>query len=275
MLEITALLLLQVAVVTAWVIERRRRRAAELESRRLFLDLTHADRALTASAMSASLAHELNQPLGAIQTNVETAQIILNAIPLDQGELKEILEDIQSSCTRAADIITQLRSLLRKQDAAKLSTFDLNDAIKDALSMVEPTARQGGVMLDFTPAMARLSVRAQPIHLKQVILNLAINGVQAMDGVPPGRRKLTFHTNAMDASKAEVSVYDTGPGIPDANLEDVFQTFYTTKQLGMGLGLSIVRTIVETYGGKIWAENRSDGGAVFRFTLPLAKVEKK
>jgi signal transduction histidine kinase len=115
-------------------------------------------------------------------------------------------------------------------------------------------------------------VRADQVHLQQVLLNLATNGMDAMSGCAPGRRRLEFRAALRGVSEVEVSVTDTGTGIPKDKLNDIFDTFYTTKQQGTGLGLSIARTLVETYGGRIWAENRTDGGAVFRFTLPLAET---
>ena len=118
-------------------------------------------------------------------------------------------------------------------------------------------------------------MRADPVHLEQVILNLATNAMDAMQARAAGTRKMTVQTALVGNSEVEVSVSDTGAGIPNDKLKDIFETFYTTKQQGTGLGLSIVRTIVETYGGKIWAENRSDGGAVFRFTLPLSRVHAR
>ena len=118
-----------------------------------------------------------------------------------------------------------------------------------------------------------MAVRADQVHLQQVMLNLAINGMDAMLNSIPGRRRLAFQTALIGESEVEVSVSDTGTGIPEEKLKNIFESFMTTKAEGPGLGLSIVRTIVETYGGKIWAENRVEGGAVFRFSLPLAKAQ--
>jgi signal transduction histidine kinase len=118
-----------------------------------------------------------------------------------------------------------------------------------------------------------LPVRADKVHLQQVLLNLAMNAMDAMSGCRGDRREIALQTALASRSEVEVSVADSGPGIPKDKLKDIFETFYTTKQYGTGLGLSIARTIIETYGGTIWAENRTGGGAVFRFTLPLAKTQ--
>src|SRR5262249_14279148 len=144
--------------------------------------------------------------------------------------------------------------------------------IADAIHVLDPEAIKRQVALSVDPTAGPLPVRADPVHLQQVILNLAINGMDAMAGCPPAERRLALQSALNGGSNAEVSIYDCGPVVPKDKLKECFETFYTTKQQGSGLGLSIVRTIVETYGGNIWAENRAAGGAVFRFTLPLAKA---
>jgi C4-dicarboxylate-specific signal transduction histidine kinase len=235
-------------------------------------EVAHLNRAAAAGALSASIAHELNQPLGAILSNAETAELLLRANPLDVGQLKEILADIRQANQRAADIITHLRQLLKKRSEIDLQEFNVNDAIADAIHVLEPEAMQRQVALSVDPAPRPLPVRADPVHLQQVILNLAMNGMDAMASSPPAERKLALQTALNERAEVEVSICDSGPGLPRDKLKEVFETFYTTKQQGTGLGLSIVRTIIETYGGKIWADNAAAGGAVFRFTLPLAEL---
>ena len=136
-----------------------------------------------------------------------------------------------------------------------------------------PRRSSRGVVLGVSQAQAALPVRADEVHLQQVILNLAMNGMDAMLNCAPGSRRMTLETALAGEAEAEVSVADSGTGIPNDKLKDVFETFFTTKPQGTGLGLSIARTIIETYGGRIWAENQAGGGAVFRFTLPLAKTQ--
>src|SRR5262245_50919553 len=266
----TAALLLQAAVITSLLLERRRRRAAELESRRRLLEVIHLNRTAAAGALSASIAHELNQPLGAILSNAEAAELLLGASPPDLGQVKEILADIRHDDQRAADIIMHLRKLLKRTSEIELQQFDLNDTIADAVHILSPEASRRDVALSASGVQGTLPVRADPIHLQQVILNLAANGMDAMADCQPGGRRMSIETAWTGPHEVEVSVADSGTGIPDERLKTVFDTFYTTKQQGTGLGLSIARTIVETYGGKIWAENRGGGGAVFHFTLPLA-----
>ena len=264
--------LIQAAMISWLLFERRRRRLAELESRRRIFEVAHLNRAAAAGALSASIAHELNQPLGAILSNAEAGELLLRANPLDVGQLKEILADIRQADQRAADIITHLRQLLKKRSEIDLQEFNVNDAIADAIHVLEPEAMKRQVALSVDPAQGPLPVRADPVHLQQVILNLAMNGMDAMASSPPAERKLALQTALSGRSEVEFSICDSGPGLPKDELQKVFETFYTTKQQGTGLGLSIVRTIIETYGGKIWADNAAAGGAVFRFTLPLAEL---
>ena len=270
---IFAALLLQTAMIVWLLIERHRRRSAELASRMRLREVIHLDRVAAVGAMSASIAHELNQPLAAIMTNAEAAEMLLATLPVDQKQLSDILSDIIKSDQRAGDIIAHMRGLLKKPTEFEGKVFDLNDAIRDADHTLGPSAKKRGVLVSTYLAQGPLHVRADQIHLEQAILNLATNAMDAMDAKPPGSRKMTLQTALIGESEVEVSVSDNGAGIPADRLDGIFDTFYTTKQNGIGLGLSIVRTIVEAAGGKIWAENRGERGAVFRFTLPLAKAE--
>jgi signal transduction histidine kinase len=268
-----AIVLFQAALIAWLLLERHRRRGAEFELRRRLLEVIHLNRTATAGVLSASFAHELNQPLGAILSNAEAAEVLLTAIPLDLGQLKEILADIRRDDQRAGEIIKHLGGLLKKRSETDLQEFDLNDAVQGALHLLDPEAMTRGVVLGVSQVQAALPVRADEVHLQQVILNLAMNGMDAMLSCVPGSRKMTLGTALAGEGKVEVSVSDSGTGIPNDKLNDIFDTFFTTKPQGTGLGLSIARTIIETYGGKIWAENRLGGGAVFRFTLPLAKTQ--
>ena len=269
---IFAALLLQAALIGLLLFERRRRQIAELESRGRLRDIIHMDRVAAVGAISASIAHELNQPLGAIMANTQAAEKLLAAKPIDHDLLKEILADIRQSDQRAADIIAHLHGLLKKQDDSELQEFDLNDAIHGALHTLGPEARKRGVLVSAYHVQGALPVLADRVHLEQALINLSINAMDAMQACAPGTRKMTIQTALAGESKIEVSVSDSGTGIPIDKLKAVFDTFYTTKQKGTGLGLSIVRTIVQASGGKIWAENRPGGGSVFRFTLPLIKT---
>jgi signal transduction histidine kinase len=265
---------IQTAMITWLLLERRSRRSAELESRRRLLEVMHLNRTAEAGALSASFAHELSQPLGAIMLGADSAGRLLGENPPQVGRLKEALVDIRQASQHAAEIIQHLRKLVKRRSEVQLHEFDLNEVIADALSILLPEAKKRNVTLRANGIQQPLPVRADRIHLEQVILNLATNGMDAMTDTAPDARRITIETALREESQVEVSVSDTGTGIPKHKLSEVFNTFYTTKEQGTGLGLSIVRTIVETYGGNIWAENRAGCGAVFRFTLPLVQVPR-
>jgi signal transduction histidine kinase len=264
--------LVQTAMIALLLFERHGRQRAELEARGRLMEVVHLNRTATAGALSASVAHELNQPLGAILSNAEAAEVLLAANPPDLHQVKDILADIRRDDQRASEIIRRLRGLLKKSEI-EVQEFDLNEVIRSALHILEPEAHRRGVALSADQAQGPLPVRADQVHLQQVIMNLAANGLDAIFDRSPDKRRLALQTARVGESEVEVSVADTGTGIPDDKLKDVFKAFFTTKPQGTGLGLSIARTIIETYGGRIWAENRLGGGAVFRFTLPLAKTQ--
>ena len=268
-----AIILFQAAMITWLLFERRRRYRAEVESRGRLQEVIHLNRTASAGVLSASFSHELNQPLGAILSNTEAAELLLTANPPDIGQVMEILADIRRDDQRAGEIIRHVGGLLKKKSSVELQEFDLNDAVRAALNVLDPEASSRGVVLRVSQAQSALPVRADAVHLQQVILNLALNAMDAMLNCVPGSRKMTLETALVGQTEVEVSVADTGTGIPKDKLVNVFDTFFTTKPQGTGLGLSIARTIIETYGGRIWAENKPGGGAVFRFNLPLAKIQ--
>ena len=164
-----------------------------------------------------------------------------------------------------------MKNLLKHRSEVEAQEFDLNAAIADAMRILSAEAKRRDVTLRAIGIQRPLLVRADPIHLQQVVLNLAMNGMDAMTNMPPNARRMTIKTTLPGGTWVEVSVSDSGTGIPEHKHDSIFDTFYTTKERGTGLGLSIARTIIETYEGKIWAENQAGGGAVFRFTLPLVQ----
>ena len=235
------------------------------------LEVMHLNRTATAGVLSASIAHELTQPLGAIQSYAEAAEVYLKADPPNVGRIEKILAAIRHDDERAVDIIRRLRGLFKKQTENELRDFDLNDAIRAALDILIPEAAKRGVELRVDQIPVALPVRADHLQIQQVILNLALNGMDAVQSRAPGAREIKIQSKLVGESKIEVSISDSGTGIPDDKLKGVFEPFYTTKPQGTGLGLSISNAIIGAYGGKLWAENRPGGGATFRFTLPLAK----
>jgi signal transduction histidine kinase len=266
-----AALLLQAAIISWLLVERRRRYFAQAEADNRRREVVRLNRVTTANVLSSSIAHELNQPLGAILSNTEAAQILLKANPPDLRQIGEILSDIVRDEQRASEIIAGLRNLLNNRTETDLRTFELNDTVRDVVKIIAPEVEKRGIVLRTLLASEALPVRCDPIHLQQVIINLMMNGMDAMDG-EPGPHNLTVRTGRdAESDFIEVRISDSGKGIPESNLTSIFDAFVTTKPQGTGLGLPIARTILESYGGDIWAENRQRG-AVFSFRLPLVKT---
>ncbi len=261
-------LLAEAAIIAALLYERRRRRSAETESHQHLLEVTQMDRALTASGMSSSIAHELNQPLTAIMGNAEAALMLLETNPADHEELKQIVEDIRRDDQRAADIIKHLRMLLRHSEM-QAQDVDLSDIIRETLSLIQSQAEESATKVKADIAQAGVRVRADSVHIQQVVLNLAVNAMEAMHDQPEDERLLELRMDKT-AVEAVVSISDTGAGIPADKIKTIFNPFVTTKPEGTGLGLSIARTIINTYGGRIWVENNGQRGTTFRFSLRLA-----
>ena len=205
-------LLLQAAGLTGLLWERRRRRRAEVQLRRRLMEVTHLNRSATAGALSASVAHELAQPLGAIQSSAEAAALYLYADPPNIERVGQILENIQRDDRRAAAIIQHLRGLLKKKDAMELQEFDLNEVLQTSLDVLRPEARKRGVEIKADQAPAPLPVRADKIHLQQVILNLVLNGMDALQNCGGGRQYISIRAVSKGASEVAVTVQDFGCG---------------------------------------------------------------
>ena len=243
---------------------------SRLEVERLRRDLTHVARVTTMGEMAAALAHELNQPLTAILSNAHAGErYMAQAVPpLD--EIREILQDVVGDARRAGEVIQRLRSLLRKDDARFLP-LDVNPVVREIAALVRTDAILRNVAIDLDLSLELPRVHGDRVQLQQVLLNLVLNGMEAM-GPNGEERRIVIQTRQGDGA-VRISVQDQGPGIPADTLPRVFETFYTTKPSGMGMGLAISRSIVETHGGKIWAENNPDRGATFAFTLPACPPE--
>jgi C4-dicarboxylate-specific signal transduction histidine kinase len=223
-----------------------------------------------AGELTASIAHEINQPLSAILTNAETADVILNYPSPDIAELKDIVKDILLDDRRASEVIRRTRSLLKKAPF-EAKNIDLNDLIRETVEFLSALAIAQKVELVSTIITQNaLPILGDRIQLQQVILNLVVNGIDAMRDAPSEERIVTIRTSRVEKF-AELSVSDRGPGIPEDKLKEVFEPFYTSKAQGLGMGLSIARTIIEAHHGLIWAKNRDHGGASFRIRLPLVQ----
>lgn len=267
-IAIVAALLIQAGLISILLHERHKRNNAELESRHRMTELAHVNRHATAGELSYSIAHELNQPLGTILTNTETAQLILNSPSPDLSEVKEILADIRRDDLRASEVIHRMRSFLLKEPF-EAKNIDINETMREVFDFLSVQASARNVALYLRPSPQPLRVTGDPIQLQQVIMNLILNSMDAMVAMPYGRTVIG-RTEMNGASSAVISISDSGPGIPSGRLNEVFDPFFTTKEQGMGIGLSIARSIVQAHKGRIWAENQAEGGAVFRLSLPLA-----
>jgi signal transduction histidine kinase len=267
-LAIFALILIQAVLISVLLFERSRRVQAESQAHQRSAELAHVNRYSIAGELSATIAHELNQPLGAILTNTETAQLMVKSQVPDLREIGEILDDIRRDDERASEVIARLRSLLKKAPS-EIKYIDANDGARETVRLLSAWMIARGVDLTSFIAPTPLPIKGDFVQLQQVMINLVANAADSMSGMPKGKRTITVST-ARDGDSASLSVSDAGPGIPVAMLKEIFEPFFTTKEQGMGMGLSIARTIVEAHGGELSAENDAGRGATFRVRLPLS-----
>jgi signal transduction histidine kinase len=266
---IFAVIIAQAGLISALLNAHRRLRLAEVQSRQRMTELAHVNRFSTAGELTASIAHEINQPLGAILANAETADAILSSPSPDITELKDIVKDILQDDRRASEVIRRMRSLLKKAPF-ELKNFDLNDLIRETLVFLSSLAVGRKFELTGVITPDALPILGDRIQLQQVILNLVVNGIDAMKDTPSENRIISIRTSRVE-NFAQLSVSDRGPGIPEDKLKAVFEPFFTSKAEGMGMGLSIARTIIEAHNGLISVENCDHGGATFRIRLLLVQ----
>ena len=262
-----AVILAQAGFISALLHANRRRQFAEMQSRERLTELARVVRFSTAGELTASIAHEINQPLGAILANAETAEAILQSSNPDIAELNDIVKDILQDDRRASEVIRRMRSLLAKAPF-ELKRLDLNDLVGDTVGLLSALAVARKCELFTVTAAEALPILGDRIQLQQVILNLIVNGIDAMQDTTRENRIISIRTSRLE-DFAELSVSDLGPGIPEEKLKEIFEPFFTSKAGGMGMGLSIARTIIEAHHGLILARNRDHGGASFRIKLPL------
>lgn len=267
------ILVVQSLLIVALLAQRRRRRLAEAESQARLSAMVHMNRSVAMGGLAASIAHELNQPLGAIYNNAGAAQLLLEADPPHLGEVAEILNDIKLDDKRASEVLVRIRNMLRNT-GGKVDELDLNDAIGEMMKVLAAEASAKGVLLGTDLEAALPPVRADRVQVQQVILNLALNALEALHDQAADKRRVLIRSRRASDTEAEVSVIDAGAGIDAEVLPRIFDAFVTTKPSGMGLGLSISRTIVEAHGGRLGADNLPGGGASFRFTLPFAAAQR-
>jgi C4-dicarboxylate-specific signal transduction histidine kinase len=240
------------------------RREAELEMQRLRYELAHVARVTTLGQLAASLAHELNQPLGAILCNAEAAQSLLDSSPGNLDEVRAALGDIVEDDQRAGQVIRRLRAMFRK-DAIERQSLIVNDLVRETLALLrsELVIKNISLQLDLAPELPL--VAGGRVELQQVLMNLVLNAADAMANRESGRRILRIQTSIDGPRYVRVSV----SGLPVELMAEKWEPFFTTKSTGMGMGLSISRSIIETHSGRLWAVNNPDQGATFHFTLPV------
>ena len=254
------------------VTERRRAEQERARLRQLEADLAHINRVSTLGEMAASLAHEITQPFATARNNASAALNFLDKKPPDLGEVREALDCIVNDADRAGAIIDRIRDHIKKAPPRK-DRFDVNEAINEVIVLARGQITKNGVSVDTHLTEGVISVEGDRVQLQQVALNLILNAVEAMGSVQEGPRELSISTEQTQVKGVLVAVRDTGPGIDGKHLERVFQPFYTTKSSGVGMGLSICRSIIDAHGGRLWTDANEPRGAVFQFTLPGAEKE--
>ena len=260
-------IVLQSLLIAALILQRRQRRIAEIEVQQQRAELAHASRLATLGELSASIAHEVNQPLGAISSNADAVELLLDAEPPKLEDARRVLLDLKRANQRASDVVLRIRELLGKRERT-FELYDLNAAAAEIVRLLDTDAMARGVQVR-TEFGSLPVVRGDRLQFQQVLLNLLMNGMDAMAGTPAGRRHLHLRTLHNVQGDVEISVADTGGGIDAADMLRLFDSFFTTKKDGMGLGLALCRSIVQAHGGRIWAENNPGSGATFRLVLPV------
>ncbi len=256
--------LTEVATHIAGVAIEHERAEAQLQNTRA--ELAHVGRVTTMGELAASIAHEVNQPLGAIVGNADICLHWLQEKDLDVAQLREALKDIASDGQRASEVISRIRGLVKKQATEKL-LVDLSDIARDVIAMISHEAQSKQVALHSDLNDSLPPILGDRVQLQQVLINLLMNGIEAMSEVDPGRRELMITTEPVPDGLL-VAVSDCGAGIDAEQAEQIFKPFHTTKSNGLGMGLAIGRSIIEAHGGKLWAEPNPRGGATFKFSLP-------
>jgi signal transduction histidine kinase len=232
--------------------------------------VAHLQRLAALGELAAAMAHELRQPLAASITNAEVAQSLLSAGNPPLEELRDIISEIFGANRRAAEVISRIRDLTIKGEP-RIEPLDLNSAVSDAVRLIASEASRRRIRLHVEFADGLPLVLGDGVQLQQVLINLAMNGMDAMTNTPEQARHLTIETRQNGSGYVEVIVVDRGTGIAPDTLPHLFESFFTTKEGGLGLGLTISRSIIDRHRGRIWAENYPGGGAAFHFIVPVTK----
>jgi PAS domain S-box-containing protein len=261
--------LIQVLGTMVDVTERKQADEARERLRRLEADLAHINRVSTMGELTASLAHEIKQPIGAAVTNAEACLRLIDRREPDLPEAREAAFEMIKDARRAADIIDHVRSLFRKGSPSPEEIVDVNEVIREMVVMLQKEADRHSVRMSTDLTKGLTQVMADRVQLQQALMNLMLNGIEAM-GDTTG--ELSIKSQLGEGNQVLISVSDTGMGLPTENADEIFNAFFTTKSQGTGLGLAITRSIVESHGGRIWATANSGPGATFHFTLPIRQA---
>jgi C4-dicarboxylate-specific signal transduction histidine kinase len=237
----------------------------ERQYREMQMELAHANRITTIGQLTASIVHEVNQPITAAVTNAQAALRWMSAEPPDFGEVSEALAGIIKEGNRASEVIGRMRDLIKKAPPRK-DRVEINGAIREVIELTYSEAVKNGVSVQTQFAESLPLIQGDRVQLQQVMLNLIINAIQAMSDLA-GVRELRITTENADSEGVRLAVRDSGPGLSSENFQRLFEPFYTTKPDGMGMGLSICRSIIEAHGGRLWATGQPRG-ALFQFTIP-------
>jgi len=259
-------------IIISQILDRTDVVEAEMEARQQRARLAHVARLGTMGEMAAGIAHELNQPLAAIANYTQACQRLLALGTIDSDELGDVLKRVTAQARRAGDVIHRLRTFVRRHTTER-KLHDVNDLVEEILPLVELDARSHEVELELQLPDDLPRVQCDGIQLQQVLLNLTRNAVEAMGPVERTKR-LVISTRAQGDDELELAVMDTGEGVPEDLVGQLFEPFFTTKPEGMGLGLSLSRSIVEAHGGTLRYDSRPEGGSIFRILLPTAPEEK-
>jgi C4-dicarboxylate-specific signal transduction histidine kinase len=246
-------------------ITERKQMKLEIEQKRI--QLAHVTRVSTMGQLASTLAHELNQPLGAILRNAEAAELFLQDPSPDLDEVRAILADIRKDDQRAGKVIEKVRAMMRQSDVERCQ-LDLRLLTREAISMIQSDADRRHTNLAVYIDMAMPQIYGDQVQLEQVLINLLMNSLDALDEISLKKRVVTLSTKHIGAM-VEVSVCDNGPGISAEKLPHIFEPFFSDKPNGLGMGLAISRGIIEAHGGRLWAKNNELEGATFTFALPV------
>jgi two-component system, LuxR family, sensor kinase FixL len=261
--------------VLASIVDISERKKAEREAARHRHELAHLSRVAMLGELSGSLAHELNQPLAAILSNAQAAEQFLRDEVVDVHELRQILSEIVAQDKRASEVIQRLRLLFTKGEVGHhFTNLHINEVVQDVLKLMRNDLANQGVTVETELAENLPAIQGDPVQLQQVLLNLVLNACEAMIDCDPSERQLII-TSGRENGAVHVSVKDRGVSIPEETMERLFEPFFTTKATGMGLGLSVCRTIIEAHRGNIWVTNNVKRGATFHFSLPSAHPAKR